>query len=167
MRFYFPLVGEIFTPEEDSDYDSPLKVFGGTLSEYQDDIQKAFRKYNKPRDMSVYFGTHTSLEVAEKLVLMLWNFVDVNYELFGRVDVILSDDISDDGIEAIKEFITGQNSDGLGEGFEQTPIKLDDGRELFVSMWSRNDYYVDTEEEFVKRRGGDPDETKYLLLTKL
>jgi hypothetical protein len=49
--------------------------------------------------------------------------------------------------EAIKDGISGQNSDGFGEGFEQREIHTDDG-DLYVSFWqSGNDYFVHTQSE--------------------
>ena len=47
----------------------------------------------------------------------------------------------------MKEWISGQNSDGLGEGFEQRPIETEDG-DLYVHFWnSGNDYRIVTDGE--------------------
>ena len=47
----------------------------------------------------------------------------------------------------MKKWIRGQNSDGLGEGFEQQPIELDEG-ELYVSFWhDGDDYYIKSKNE--------------------
>ena len=47
----------------------------------------------------------------------------------------------------MKEWISGQNSDGLGEGFEQRPIETEDG-DLHVHFWnSGNDYRIVTDGE--------------------
>ena len=103
--------------------------------------------------MSQYFDESDNAEVASVLQSMNWSFVNVNYELFGKVAVGLTDDISNEGIKAIKDFITGQNSDGLGEGFEQQDIELGDDRRLNLHMWSYDEYFMDTEEEFMQRTG--------------
>lgn len=55
----------------------------------------------------------------------------------------------------LKDWITGQNSDGLGEGFEHQEINIDSysssGR-ICVSFWhSGDDYFVDNEDEFAER----------------
>ena len=55
----------------------------------------------------------------------------------------------------LKDWITGQNSDGLGEGFEQQEINIESysssGR-ICVSFWhSGDDYFVDNEDEFAER----------------
>lgn len=47
----------------------------------------------------------------------------------------------------MKDWICGQNSDGLGEGFEQRPIETEWG-DLYVHLWhSGNDYVIVTVEE--------------------
>ena len=51
-------------------------------------------------------------------------------------------------IEEIKDYITGQNSDGLGEGFEQQDIEID-GSVMNVHFWeSGKDYRIYDEDEF-------------------
>ena len=47
----------------------------------------------------------------------------------------------------MKDWITGQNSDGFGESLEQIPIKVEEG-ELYVSFWNRYRYYLYTDQEF-------------------
>ena len=42
--------------------------------------------------------------------------------------------------------MSGQNSDGFGEGLEQRPIETEDG-DLYVSMWSSDHYFIYDENE--------------------
>ena len=50
-----------------------------------------------------------------------------------------------------KAWILGQNSDGLGEGFEQQDIEIDDGI-LNVHFWNSSDeYYVENKDDFYNR----------------
>ena len=47
----------------------------------------------------------------------------------------------------MKEWISGQNSDGLGEGFEQRPIETVDGY-IYVHFWNSGDeYFIVTADE--------------------
>lgn len=57
--------------------------------------------------------------------------------------------ISDEEADAVKEYICGQNSDGLGEGFEQQEIHISYDEEIYVSFWHNgDDYWIYDEDEF-------------------
>ena len=69
----------------------------------------------------------------------------------------LKEPFTDEEKVAVKEWVTGQNSDGLGEGFEQRPIETEDG-DLYVSMWNDgDDYFMYDEDEmsdYLAQQGG-------------
>lgn len=158
INFYFPLRADIISRDDDGfDYDNPYEVYGGTLSEYKEAIEEKFEDYLDGDDMAKYFDSDDNAEVAAKLQSMDWSFVDINYELFGKVAVTLSGDISEEGIKDLKDYITGQNSDGLGEGFEQQDIAINDDSFMELHMWTSDNsaYFVDTEEEFLQRMSLD------------
>mgnify|MGYP000854494526 CR=1 FL=1 len=55
--------------------------------------------------------------------------------------------ISPSELAEIAEWLSGQFSDGWGEGLEQREIKVDDG-ELYVSFWdSSNRFFIKPEDE--------------------
>ena len=67
--------------------------------------------------------------------------------LFGKISCSLKEEMTDSEEEIMKDWITGQNSDGWGEGFEQRAIDTEDG-DLYVSFWESNyDYAVMAREE--------------------
>lgn len=165
MNFYFPLSAKIYGSsdyiyDDDEDmYDGfeitnrDLNRFKYTLTEKMDEYQ-----VDDGEGMEQYFDKNDNAEVASKLKSMHWGFESVNGELFGKTTVELTEPLSDEGVQALKDWITGQNSDGLGEGFEQQDIQTGDGY-LNVSLWHwGNDYYIDTDEEFLARTGYTPKE---------
>lgn len=133
INFYFPLSIE---------YDGWFEAI-----DYQEEILKEFDKFYCDEDMTEYFDDG---ELKEKIHGIFWNIVVINEELVGNVVVLIDDNqnLSKDEIEEIKDFIEGQNSDGLGECFEQREIKTHDGELIYVSFWHRGDYKIYTEEEF-------------------
>ena len=67
-----------------------------------------------------------------------------------------------DEIEVLKDFFTGQYSDGWGEGFEQHAIQTRWGA-LYVCFWPDN-FMIETEEEFHARMNPEPEQHEGMQL---
>ena len=68
-------------------------------------------------------------------------------ELYGKVDVRLTEPMTEEEEKELRDWIRGQNSDGLGEGFEQREIPTDRG-DLSVSFWDSGEgYFIKDDEE--------------------
>ena len=149
-RFYFPLTVTLYESDDygNLDWNSPCELDGRYANGYQAEIEEKFESYTKDdiEDMATYF--HGSEALAAKLKSMKWCFESVNDKLFGVVDLIATEELNLKEIEEIKDYITGQNSDGLGEGFEQQDIEID-GSVMNVHFWeSGKDYRIYDEDEF-------------------
>ena len=141
--FFCPLVGNI--DEGDGDM---FTVGDSYLADSADEIRDALREYtaNDENDMAAYYNEDDG--VSEKLTSAVWSVELHGNRLFGRIDCSLKEALTAEETEALRDWLTGQCSDGLGEGFEQQPIDTMDG-ELFVSFWnSGDDYAMMTESEF-------------------
>ena len=141
--FFCPLVGNI--DEGDGDM---FTVGDAYLADSADEINDALREYtaNDENDMAAYYNEDDG--VSEKLTSAVWSVELHGDRLFGRIDCSLKEVLTAEETEALRDWLTGQCSDGLGEGFEQQPIDTMDG-ELFVSFWnSGEDYAMMTESEF-------------------
>ena len=85
---------------------------------------------------------------------MIWGFESVNCCLYGKVTVTLAEELTEKETEEVKEYICGQNSDGLGEGFEQQEIRIGYDEEIYVSFWNSGDnYWIYDEDEFSDKIG--------------
>ena len=71
---------------------------------------------------------------------------EVGGELMGVAVLTLNDDLTEKELDLIKSEVTGQASDGYGEGFEQNEIQTDDGS-IYVSFWNHENWYIKTAEE--------------------
>ena len=141
--FFCPLVGNI--DEGDGDM---FTVGDSYLADSEDEINDALKEYtaNDENDMATYYNKDDGL--SEKLTSAVWSVELHGDKLFGRIDCSLKEALTAEETEALRDWLTGQCSDGLCEGFEQQPIDTMDG-ELFVSFWnSGDDYAMMAESEF-------------------
>ena len=153
-RYFFPLTFDLvpFNRDGDLDWSDIYEDAGDEYADgYESEIQEAFDKYTADDecDMIEYYDRNAS--ARDKIVSAKWGFEEIGGKHFGVVDVQLTDPLTDEEEADFKDWISGQNSDGLGEGFEQHEINTDDGL-LSVHFWNPgDDYYVDNEEEFRDR----------------
>lgn len=141
--FFCPLIGNI--DEGDGDM---FTVGDSYLADSADEIADALNRYtaNDENDMAAYYNEDDG--VKEKLTSAVWSVELHGGRLFGRIDCNLKEPLTAKETENLREWITGQCSDGLGEGFEQQPIDTEDGK-LYVSLWhSGDDYAMMTKDEF-------------------
>ena len=134
MSFYCPLTAYI------NDHDNEYRdADSQDLVDNQELIASAIADEQvRELNMATYVSEHAAL--GEKLVFIEWNVEERQGALYGRIDCYLSEELSEDEIGRLKDAIEGQNSDGLGEGFEQKEIYIDDG-DLYVSYWHSGDNY--------------------------
>ena len=148
--YYFPLTVSVYEYNEygDPDYDSDCELDGRFANDYADEIKAMFDAYtaSDDTDMAEYFDGSNS--AVAKIKSLKWDFESFDGVLFGRVRATLTEPLTEDEEAELKEFITGQNSDGLGEGAEQQDIRIPDGI-MNVHFWNRGDsYFVRNSDEF-------------------
>ncbi len=145
VAFYCPLTGNL--NDHDGDYS---ETFGYTINCNAYRIEEALEAYQS-RDicMAQYVGNHSGLK--GKLSFVEWNVEEVRGTLYGRIDCHITEELTTEEIESLRDAVCGQNSDGFGEGFEQREIEIDEG-DLYVSFWNCHDsYFLETEDEFYDR----------------
>lgn len=108
------------------------------------DLEDA-QTYLEEDNMLYYFDNE---EIKRKLKSITWHLVDCGS---GYIEVIANEELAENELDEISAYISGQNSDGLGEGFEQQDFANygankydDDGNE--ISVWDLDDDY---EEDWV------------------
>ena len=81
---------------------------------------EAAKEYLQEDDMTPYLVRylirkgHTS--IAYRIISIEWN---LKSEDFGIIELYTNQELSQQALDIISDWVTGQNSDGLGEGFEQ------------------------------------------------
>ncbi|WP_407385963.1 hypothetical protein [Ruminococcus sp.] len=140
--FYFPLTGML----EDEEYYDEYEVGNPFLMDYKWDISELVEKEQNADlgDMKDYFYDDDNAQA--KMVTARWGIAEKNGKLYGKVDIKLREPFTAEEKEKVRDWVSGQNSDGFGEGLEQRPIETEDG-DLYVSMWGADNYFIYDENE--------------------
>ena len=144
MKFYSPLTADFFPNEPDWEnefYDEyegcPLD--GHDLLQYADAVDEAVKKdiadFNG--NLMQYYREDDS--VRRKVVRAVPNVDEVNGELVGSLWVDTDAPLTAEEQAVFCAYISGQYSDGWGEGFEQREIDVGDGK-LYVHFWQDHDF---------------------------
>ena len=117
------------------------------LPVYENEIQLKIENCQEAdMDMAAYVGKHANMR--DKLLYAEWGVENRNDRLYGKISCYFSAPLSTEENERLKDAITGQNSDGFGEGFEQRGIKTEDG-EIHVSLWNHEEYFLKTKAKII------------------
>lgn len=101
----------------------------------------AAQAYLSEDDMLDYFDNEA---IKSKLKSIDWILED---DVSGYIEVIANEELSDDELEEIADYIKGQNSDGLGEGFSSQDFANYDANLYALSGEEIREYEEDDELE--------------------
>ena len=144
MKFYSPLTAEFFPDEpdwEDESYNEyeGYPMDGHDLLQYADAVDEAVKKdiadFNG--DLMQYY--HEDDSVRQKVVSAVPSVEIHGNKLCGCLNVELRESLNEGEQAALCDYISGQYSDGWGEGFEQREIDVGDGK-LYVHFWQDHDF---------------------------
>ena len=151
MKFYSPLTADFFPNEpdyEDEFYDEyeGYPQDGHELLEYETAIRDAVENDTRDfgGDLMQYY--HEDDSVRRKVVSAVPSVEICGNKLCGCLTVELKEPLLDDEQTVLCNYITGQYSDGWGEGFEQRDIRVDDGT-LAVHFWQEDGFKMTPERE--------------------
>lgn len=132
--FYGTLTGTRYFTEED--YEEPLT--DREILSYETEIEEAIARYDEgDPNLATYYNDPDikvdSIDIGVKAM---------NGRLFSCAKVVTLEELRDDrDIEDLRDWLTGQYSDGWGEGFEQHPI------ESYEDQYDHEEYYEDEDGE--------------------
>ena len=93
------------------------------------------QKYLTEDDMTVYLKNDNDIPISvrEALVHIEWELIGDDY---GKIHLTTTRKLDEKELEYISDYVKVQNSDGLGEGFEQQD---------FADHYDEDAYYIDYE----------------------
>ena len=150
LKLYMPLTADLYERNEYGEFDdSSTLLEGRELRGYQDQITAALVKNRMPEEAErgIMHWYHKPDSINAKVYSAVFTVDSRGGELWGIAECRVAGELSDTEMDTLKEFITGQASDGWGEGFEQREISVDDGGELHVHLWNSGEWSIQTEQE--------------------
>ena len=150
VSYYCPLTADLYDRYESDSYE----MDGASLARYENRIRDALMREQDGDDMAAYFDENNG--AAAKLKSVQWDIANIRGELYGKITACLTEMFDAEEEAAFLEWVEGQNSDGLGEGFEQREIDIGDGQNLYIHLWNWDDsWFLCREDQLNEHIGYD------------
>ncbi len=144
IKFYMPLTAQLYAYDDWGDleeYGNDLD--GSELRDYQSCIHEALLENQMPeeknRGLMHWYDKPDGVNTKVQSVML--DVESRDGQLWGVAECKVNGTLLPEEKEALAEYISGQASDGWGEGFEQRAIKLNDG-ELYVYRTNTQSYWL-------------------------
>lgn len=148
LKIYSPLTADFWPEESDYDPESAEPLAGADLMQYMASIDEAIQKRNEAGDgwdgnLMQYYDKNDGL--AKKAVSLQISVEPHEGILCGCATVTLTENLEPGELANLLDYISGQYSDGYGEGFEQQEIPVDGGW-LNVHLWQPKNFTLTPEQ---------------------
>lgn len=147
LKLYFPVTAEQYRENEWGEMeDDPVELTGRELAIYAGSIQTALAAEQLPEEqerglMRWYDRSDT---LSWKVKSAFFGVEEKDGVLWGVADCRIDSPLEGEELRQLVSYLSGQASDGWGEGFEQRPIFLDE-EELYVHLWQGQNWEMSQE----------------------
>ncbi len=148
LRLFSPLFPHIYRRNEWGDYENePEDLTASEILAYEDIILDRIEKEKLPDEGERGLAVYLDDTLSEKIHSIHPSVEEWNDELWGVTEVQIHSALTPSEYTELTDWLSGQFSDGWGEGFEQREIKVEDG-ELYISFWEAGDrFFIKPEDE--------------------
>jgi len=131
LRLFSPLFPHIYRKDEWGDFENdPEDLTAGEVLEYEDEIHFLIQKEKLPSEGERGLAVYLDDNLSQKVQSINPSVEEWNGELWGVTEVQTNGELSFSELAELTDWLSGQFSDGWGEGLEQREIKVDDGQLL-------------------------------------
>ena len=148
LKLYMPMTASFHARNEWGDLDEIGEEWDSrTLLEYEDRILAAMVRNRRPVEAERGLMHWYDKEILDaKVRSAVFTAEARGGQLWGVVECQVIGQLSPEELTELKDYLSGQASDGWGEGFEQREIRVDGG-ELYVHLWRWDGWSIQTEAE--------------------
>ena len=150
LKLYMPMTVDRFESDGYGGTENePTELSNYEAVRYVDSINAALRHEELPaeaeRGLMHYYSKND--DIARKVRKVTFAAEVRDQKLWGVAECQVSGELTPEELTELKEFVSGQASDGLGEGFEQREISVPDGHEIYAHLWQWENWSIQTEQE--------------------
>ena len=144
FKLYSPLTAELLSDENEIwlGY-APIELQGYEMTDYAGAISAQIAE--EGTNIEQYMDVEDNPYLAAHVKIIRISVEERDGELCGCATVIVDEDLTERGWNDLQDYITGQYSDGWGEGFEQRDIEVADGI-LNVHFWQEENFAFTVEQ---------------------
>ena len=150
LKLYMPMTVDRFESDGYGGTENePTELSNYEAVRYVDSINAALRHEELPaeaeRGLMHYYSKND--DIARKVRKVTFSAEVRDQKLWGVAECQVAGELTSVELTELKEFVSGQASDGFGEGFEQREISVPDGHEIYAHLWQRENWSIQTEQE--------------------
>ena len=148
LKLYMPMTASFYARNEWGDLDEIGEEWDSrTLLEYEDRILAAMVRNRRPVEAERGLMHWYDKEILDaKVRSAVFTAEARDGRLWGVAECQVIGQLSPEELAGLKDFLSGQASDGWGEGLEQQAIRVDGG-EFYVHLWQIDGWSIQTEAE--------------------
>ena len=150
LKLYMPMTVDRFESDGYGGTENePTELSNYEAVRYVDSINAALRHEELPaeaeRGLMHYYSKND--DIARKVRKVTFAAEVRDQKLWGVAECQVASELTPEELTILKEYVSGQASDGFGEGFEQREISVPDGHEIYAHLWQWENWSIQTEQE--------------------